>query len=82
MAKKKYSPHRVLQQHGVGEALCLTEPRDKSSCREFASSHPLFIFPHFILQLVYLYILSVDQARIDYMLQNLFWDEGFALVEL
>ena len=28
--------------------LWLTEPRDKSSCREFASTHPLFIFPHFI----------------------------------
>ena len=42
---------RVLQQHGVGVALCLTEPRDKSSCREFAYSNP-YTFSHFILQLV------------------------------
>jgi hypothetical protein len=35
--------------------LWLTKPQDKFSCQEFASSHPLFTFPHFILQLVCLY---------------------------
>ena len=44
----------------IGVPLWLTEPRDKSSCREFASSHPTFTFPHFILAiLVCLYFLSV-----------------------
>ena len=33
----------------VGAPLWQSEPRDKSSCREFASSHPGFTFPHFIL---------------------------------
>ena len=33
----------------VGVPLWLAEPRDKSLCREFASSHPAFTFPHFIL---------------------------------
>ena len=39
----------------VGAPLWQSEPRDKSSCREFASSHPLFKLPHFILQFLYLY---------------------------
>ena len=43
----------------VGASLWQSEPQDKSSCREFASSHPLFKLPHFILQLVCLYFLSI-----------------------
>ena len=39
----------------VGVPLWLTEPWNKSSYREFASSHLLFTFSHFILQLVCLY---------------------------
>ena len=33
----------------VSVPLWLTEPQDKSSSREFASSHTAFMFPHFIL---------------------------------
>ena len=43
----------------VGMPLWLTVPQDKSSCREFTSSHPSFMFPHFILQFVCLYFLSI-----------------------
>ena len=39
----------------VGASLWKSEPRDKSSCREFASSHPFFKLPHFILQSLCLY---------------------------
>ena len=43
----------------VGAPLWQSEPRDKSLCREFASSHPSFKLPHLFLQLVCLYSLSV-----------------------
>ena len=33
----------------VGASLWKSEPRDKSSCREFASSNPSFKLPYFIL---------------------------------
>ena len=39
----------------VGAPLWQSKPHDKSSCREFASSHPCFKLPHLILQLVCLY---------------------------
>ena len=39
----------------VGASLWQSEPRDKFSCREFASSHPSFKLSHFILQSLCLY---------------------------
>jgi len=43
----------------VGASLWQSEPRDKSSCREFASPHPSFKLPHFILQSLCLYFYRV-----------------------
>ena len=44
----------------VGVPLWLTEPRDKHLRQEFASSHPSFKLPHFILAIfVCLYFLRV-----------------------
>ena len=43
----------------VEAPLWQSESRDKSSCREFVSSHPLLTLSHFILQLVCFYILRV-----------------------
>ena len=66
----------------VGVPLWLTEPRDKSSCREFASSHPSSSsFRISYCNLCAFTFLVYYLARIGYRLPNSFWDEGFTLEE-
>ena len=58
VSKKQYSWLSASTTWTRG-GIFLPIPQDTSLCQEFAFSHPLFTFPHFILQLVSLYILRV-----------------------
>ena len=55
---------------------------DKSSCREFVSSHPLYVSALISYNLCASTFLEQFLDRIGYRLQNIFWDEDFTLDEL